>query len=117
MKRFLPAIRGADLRLLAAVAACVALFVGTPTSDDSGCSTSVGALNVANNGARAFIFSVAGPETQTIQVAANTVVRLALKQGRYAWTARTLEAEGFAFHSGHVKISADREASVGLALI
>jgi hypothetical protein len=115
MKRFLPAIRGADLRLLAAVAACIALFVGTPTSDDSGCSTVVGALNVANNGDRAFIFSVAGLETQTIQVAANTVVRLALKQGRYAWTARTLEAEDFSFNSGRVAIKSDREASVSLS--
>ncbi len=117
MKRFLPAFRAADLRLLAAVAACIALFVATPTSDDSGCSSTIGALNVANNGTRAFVFSISGPESQIIQVAGNTVVRLALREGHYTWVARTLEVEGFAFHSGRVRISADREASVGLALI
>jgi hypothetical protein len=115
MKRFLPAFRAADLRLLAAVAACIALFVATPTSDDSGCSSKIGALNVANNGDRVFIFSIAGPEDLATPVEANTVVRLAMKEGHYAWVARTLEAEGFSFNSGSVKISTDREASIGLA--
>ncbi len=114
MTRFPRRIRAADLRLLLAVAACITLFVGTPTTEESGCSPGIGTLIVANNGSRAFSFNVAGPERLAIQVAANSTQRLALKVGSYAWAAWTLEPTDYSFNSGRVAIREDRDASVGL---
>lgn len=114
MTRIPRGFRAADLRLLLAVAACVALFTGTPTTDTEGCTPGIGALIVANNGSRAFCFNIAGPEKQTVTVAANSTQRLALKVGSYAWAAWTLEPTEYSFTSGRVAIKEDRDASVGL---
>ncbi len=89
MKRFLRLSRIADLRLLVAVAACVVLFVATPTTptDSSGCGGDTGTIAITNQSDWAVTVSVSGPQSKSTVVEDQGTGAIQCKVGYYAWKA------------------------------
>src|SRR4030042_1129740 len=84
MKPYLSRIRGADARLFLAVAACVVLFVATPTTTDSSiCGTSKGTVVVNNQSEVPVRVAFSGPESISVTVDGEASSSVSLKAGQY----------------------------------
>ncbi len=115
MKRFLTGIRAADLRLGLAVAACLVLFVATPTtSDSSTCGASKGTVVVNNQSSVPVRVGFSGPESITVTVDSEASSSVSLKAGQYAWTATA--SQGAGSMAGSVTVTKNKSSTVIISL-
>ncbi len=97
-------IRGADLRLCLAVAACFVLFVATPTTTDSNtCGASTGTVVVKNQSLTSVTVSFSGPQSISVTVDSEATASVTLKVGQYGWTAVAPQGAGSTAGSVAVK--------------
>jgi hypothetical protein len=118
MKRILRSARSADLRLLLAVAACVVLFVATPTTptDSSGCTGKTGQVTFQNTSDWVVRVNVSGPESRSMMIDDQSSGTITLKVGYYAWKAQATFSGGVVEASaGNVTIEKDKAVGVTLA--
>ncbi len=115
MKRFLTGIRAADIRLGLAVAACLVLFVATPTtSDSSTCGASKGTVVVNNQSEIPARVDFSGPESVSITVDGESSSSVSLKAGQYGWTAIAVQQGGSTAGSVTVKKNATSTITINL---
>ncbi len=118
MKRILRSVRAADLRILLAVAACVVLFVATPTTptDSSGCGGDTGTVTFQNTSDWVVRVNVSGPQSKSMSINDQSSGTFTLKVGYYAWKAQASFSGGVVeATAGNVTISKNKPAGVTLA--
>ena len=117
MMRCLSGIRGADLRLCLAVAACIVLFVATPTtpSEDDGCfPASKGTVVVTNRSMSVIQVAFSGPQSHSVTVDVEESASAELKTGQYAWKATAVQNAGST--AGSVTVEKNKTVTITITL-
>jgi len=118
MKRLLSAVRPADFRLLLAVAACVVLFMATPTTptDSGNCKGDTGQVTFQNTSDWVVRVNVTGPESKSMMIDPEASGTFTLKVGYYAWKAQASFSGGVVYASaGNVTVKKGATTGVTLA--
>ncbi len=111
MMRCLSGIRSADLRLCLAVAACIVLFVATPTTTESSpCGTSKGTVVINNQSEIPARVAFSGPESISLTVDGEASTSVSLKAGQYGWTAIAVQQGGST--AGSVTVTKNKSVTI-----
>ncbi len=117
MKRILRSVRAADFRLLLAIAACVVLFVATPTTptESSKCKGDTGQATFQNTSDWSVRVNVSGPESKSLMIDPEGSGTFTLKVGYYAWKAQAAFSGGVVYASaGNITVKKNEPAGVVL---